>query len=222
MSAVCLWCMVASLFSLSMQARSQQHSLPWLPDKTWALSRRLVPGPRQGSPNDCNKKKKSKKETNANDYLGGSLLVRNLSLSLWLSGWIVAIVCGHGASGKINTGWADAVQQQRNNNNTIICYGCRGERAALPTNGGFALAHAGAAKRRAHVKDMQGGCLGLPVRHTVTLRVNLVSTAISTATVILRLIGGYKIVKYLRCCARSSSRTLSSNSSLFCCFSLPK
>lgn len=101
----------------------------------------LCLGPGRGALMIAIKKKEKQKETNANDYLGGSLLVRNLSLSLWLSGWIAAIVCGHAASGKINTDWAAAaVQQHRNNNNTIICYGCRGERAALSTNGGLPLA----------------------------------------------------------------------------------
>lgn len=169
MSAVCLWCMVAGLFSLSMQACSQPHSLPWLPDKTWALSRRLVPGPRQGSPNDCNKKKKKKSEKRNKC----KWLPRGVPFSCGICrsasgcrGWIAAIVCGHGASGKINTDRAHAVQQQRNNNNTIICYSCRGERAPLSTNDGLAL---GSQVRRsdAHAqRDVHEAVLALPVRHT--------------------------------------------------------
>lgn len=57
--------------------------------------------PRQGSPNDRNKK------TNANDYQGLPPLAWNLSLSPRLSGWIAATVRGPGA-GEINGDWADA------------------------------------------------------------------------------------------------------------------
>lgn len=124
--------------------------------------------------------------------------MRNLSLSLWLSGWIAAIVCGHGASGKINTDWANAVRRQRNNNNTIICYGCRGERAALPRNDGFALVVQVREKNDSRalrtLRTLRPSRLS-SASHCHIERGHFSSTAISTTTIILRLIGGYKMGK---------------------------
>lgn len=117
--SVSLWCMVASLFLyqcsvLYSSAPSQQHASPDSQIKHGVCHTQTCAEARQGSPNDCNKKQMQM-------ITLGFPLVWNLSLSHWLSGWITAIVCGHGVlENKHQLG--QRRQQQCNNNNTIICY----------------------------------------------------------------------------------------------------